>query len=145
MAIGRALPALAIPVATVLTSPYCRTRHTAFLIFSHDYARQVDSLSSACHGDAAFRNAQVTALERLITEMPRRNSNTALITHRCNIEAVAAVNIKTCTKPFGPADALVFKPDGAGRTEFSGCIPSSFWLAYAHLPPQPIDGNAAAP
>lgn len=134
--IARGRQALGIPFARVVTSPYCRARHTAYLIFAADYTRHDQALADAC-GLAPPTDAG-RLLRRLASDPPRTGTNTALVTHACNIVAAFGDSDLACARSPAAGDALVLAPQDDGTTRLVGCLAVGDWSRYANLPARPI-------
>ena len=128
-AVGQAARAMGIPIARVLTSPYCRTRHSAWLAFGADRARGSDNLQTACFAAAdAVRARREWLREKLLS--PPALGNLALVTHSCNIKSVARETLAWCgMRPtdFRQGDAIVFRPDGGNELNPVGCLRVNDW------------------
>lgn len=134
--IARGRQALGIPFARVVASPYCRARHTAYLIFAADYTRHDDALADSCGlappADAGRR------LRDLAAAPPRSDTNTALVTHACNVTAAFGRSDLPCARDPGAGDALVLAPEDDGRPDLVGCLTVGDWSRYAGMPARPI-------
>jgi phosphohistidine phosphatase SixA len=102
--IGKAIHDLAIPIGTVITSPYCRTKDTASLAFGH-YQVERD-LYFALNVDTAERDRLTHALSRMLATPPEAANNTVIIAHTANLRESTGF----WPKPEGVA--YVFKPMG---------------------------------
>lgn len=102
--VGARFKAENIPVARVLTSPWCRCRETAMLAFGR--AEDWEPLSSIFdfpHNEPDFTDR----VKKRIAGYARRNpgGNVVMVTHSVNIAAVAGVTLEE-------AEMLVMRPDG---------------------------------
>ena len=84
-AIGAAIRRLHIPVATVLASPFCRTRETAELVFGH-----ADTDARVRGGPAQTDDAQrYAALKSLLSTPLPAGANLAIVSHGNPFHALA--------------------------------------------------------
>lgn len=105
--IGEAIRELAIPIRTVITSPYCRTKDTASLAFGHYQVEQ--DLYFALNVDAVERVRLARALSHMLSTQPAAGSNTVIVAHTANLREATGF----WPKPEGVA--YVFKPTGTGQ------------------------------
>jgi phosphohistidine phosphatase SixA len=118
-AIGAAIRQLHIPVATVLASPFCRTRETAELIFGHA-SPDARVRGGPARTDDAQRYAALRAL--LSTPVPA-GSNTVIVSHGNPFHAVAG-------PPYlAEGEAAVVEPLGAGGFRIVARVPAEGWKA----------------
>lgn len=89
--LGTAVRALHIPVATVITSPFCRARDTGWLAFGR--AEAGADLAPPPAGSAGAATATGRFLARLGTPPPL-GTNTALVTHTETIATILGVQLK---------------------------------------------------
>ena len=128
-AVGQAARAMGIPVDLVLTSPYCRAKHSAWLAFGADRTRFSSDLQTACFaaaGQVRARRAWLRA--RLLS--PPKSGNIALATHSCNIKSAARDILRWCgmePTDFRQGDAIVFRPDGGVKLRPVGCLRVGDW------------------
>ena len=90
--IGRSFRRLGIPVGKLLASPYCRTRETARLAFGRPETSR-DLLSARFLTSPDARERQPGRLRRLLSERPRRGSNTVLVSHNFAIDDATGQSI----------------------------------------------------
>ena len=145
-AIGQAARAMGIPVDLVLTSPYCRAKHSAWLAFGADRTRFSSELQTACFaaaGQVRARRAWLRA--RLLS--PPKSGNIALSTHSCNIKSAARDILRWCgmePTDFRQGDAIVFRPDGGVKLRPVGCLRVGDWkkalLQFSARKPRRIQG-----
>jgi phosphohistidine phosphatase SixA len=119
--IGAAIAALNIPIGTVLSSPYCRTRETAMLAFGR--AETTPKL------DNAFINADrrpelQAALQQLVKETPKAGTNTVLVTHGDNMSRAMGVSV-------AEGEAVIVQPDGSGGFTIVTRVLSDQWKMLA--------------
>jgi virginiamycin B lyase len=129
-AIGRALRRLRIPVGTVLTSPYCRTRDTARLAFGR-LRTSTALLAPEFLDDRAARERQPARTQRLLASRPARGTNTVVVTHGFAISAAADVTV-------GEGETAIFAP-GHGRRGFQrvDTVTADEWTRLAASAPAP--------
>ena len=131
--IGKAVRAMDIPVGLVAASPLCRTRQTANLAFGPWMTVPEQGLYSVCEVKQADFNMRNAALQKMIATEPDTNTNSFLVTHSCNMKGVQKGLVSLCGKPLEQGDALVYRPDGSGGTDFVGCISMDDWNKAAKL------------
>ncbi len=117
--IGAALTALAIPIGTVLASPYCRTMETGRLIFG-----RVTPSAAVRGGPAQADNAQRYAELRLLLATPvAGGTNLAISSHGNPYAAVVG----------GPhlaeGEMAVLRPQGDGRFSVVARVRRGDWPA----------------
>jgi len=107
VAIGQAMRSLAVPVAAVLASPFCRTMETATLAFGT--AIPEPALSLPRHLDAASHAAMGAALLRLVAGHPPGSAgNLVLVGHSYHLINAGG------PRPEPQGAAAVLRPDGQG-------------------------------
>jgi broad specificity phosphatase PhoE len=111
--LGAAFRARAIPVAQVLSSPWCRCLETARLAFGT--AEVWEPLSSLFASRA--RQAEQTRAFRALAGEPRTDGNVILVTHGANIVTFVGVS---------PAqgEMVIVAPQGGGSFTLTGRIPA---------------------
>jgi phosphohistidine phosphatase SixA len=115
-AIGRDLRALGLRVGDVLTSPLCRARDTARLMFGRAEIER-DLVSPGVTGTIEDDDRRARALRRLAQTPPRSGTSIALVTHTGNIGA--ALGEATVAE----GELLVY---GEGA-ELVGRVPPELW------------------
>lgn len=120
---GRAIRDLGIPVGSVLTSGYCRTRETAELAFGRG---EVDDDLTGIPSEAApaRRERFAKALRQLLSEPPEDGTNTFIVGHITNFEAATGFEIEE-------GDSAIFEPLGDGRFRLAGTLPAVVWPQLA--------------
>lgn len=131
-AIGRAFRNRDIPIGRILASPFCRTRHTAYLAFGSDRVVNEYGLKSVCEVTAADLAERTAALRRLLATRPAPGTNTLLVSHNCNIRAVSDETWHACARAPGMGDAVVFRPEG-DRFAVAGCLPLDVLASWADM------------
>ena len=101
--LAAALRAHRVPVGEVLTSPWCRCRDTARLVFGQE-GRPQPALGNL-FGRRDAEAAQVEALRRLVRPPPA--GNTFMVTHGSTVYALTGVSP-------GTAEMVVLTPTEAG-------------------------------
>jgi phosphohistidine phosphatase SixA len=122
--IGRSFRRLGIPVGRVLASPFCRTRDTARLAFGR--VRPAGALLSAeFFADEGAVARQRNRFRDLLTEPPRGDTNTVLVSHNFAIDDATGVSL-------AEGEAVVLVP-GRGRRgfEIAGRIDAAEWSRLA--------------
>lgn len=103
-----------IPVARVLSSPWCRCLETARIAFGK--AEPNDALSNL-FGQSDQRERQLAAFRVLVSAVPQQG-NLILVTHGSTTAAFTGVSP-------GTAEAVIVTPEGGGRYRVAGRIPLS--------------------
>jgi phosphohistidine phosphatase SixA len=111
--IGAAFEARAIPVARVLSSPWCRCLETARLAFGS--AETWEPLSSL-FADRT-RQAEHTRAFRVLAGEKRAGGNTILVTHGANIVTFVGVSPAM-------AEMVIVTPRGNGNFTVAGRLPA---------------------
>jgi len=107
--IGEAFRLHRVPVARVLTSPWCRCVETASLAFG---AAEISPPLSNLFGRSEARSKAVEELTAMVAE-PRSGSNLVLITHGSTILALTRI-------PVNMGEIMVLTPQGQGRFALAG-------------------------
>jgi broad specificity phosphatase PhoE len=107
--IGAAFRLYRVPVARVLTSPWCRCVETASLAFG---AAELSPPLSNLFGRSEARTKAVEELTALVSK-PRSGSNLVLITHGSTILALTRI-------PVNMGEIMVLTPLGDGRFALAG-------------------------
>jgi Histidine phosphatase superfamily (branch 1) len=128
--LGTAVRALNIPIATVVTSPYCRARDTGWLAFSRAQAGQDLAPPPAAAAEAATANS---SLRSRLTISPPPGSNTALVTHPETIAAALGVQLQ-------PGEILAYQ----ARPNQPPLLAKRFSIATLVLLAQTAPGGSAA-
>jgi len=108
--LGAALRAHKVPVARVLSSPWCRCTETARIVF--DSAPVVDDALSNLFDDSSNRQAQVAAFRKLVASAPKEG-NLFLVTHGSTTSAFTGINQ-------GTAEMVIVTPEGGERYRVVG-------------------------
>lgn len=136
VAIGLAFRALAIPVADVITSPYCRCIETGKLAFGK--AQISKDLAFSVGEDKNIAEQLAKALKAMLGTKPAGQTNTVLISHSGNLQDAAGL----FPKPEGVT--MVFKPLGNNAFEFIRRIEAQEWMRLAETAGAPIDSAKLA-
>jgi broad specificity phosphatase PhoE len=107
--LGEAFRARRIPIARVLSSPWCRCVETATLAFG---AAEVWAPLGNLYGRPERRADQVRDMRALVGE-PRSGANLVLVSHGSTIHALTGVSPDT-------AEAVVVTPRGNGAFAVAG-------------------------
>ncbi|HKE98904.1 MAG TPA: histidine phosphatase family protein [Actinomycetes bacterium] len=129
--IGAAVRRLAVPVDSVLASPLCRTRDTAWLAF--DRVQGSTALAPPDGRDAAARGRAGARLRALAGRSPHPGFNTVLVTHEATVMAAFGITP-------GDGETLVYRPIPGRRPRLVGRILADGWTRLAGR-----DGTAAGP
>jgi phosphohistidine phosphatase SixA len=115
-AIGAAIRSLGIPIGTVLTSPFCRTRETAQLIFGRA------TISTAVRGGPASADGgRYDELKALLARRVTGNVNLAIASHGNPFAAIAG------TPYLAEGEAAVIEPLGGGGFRVVARIRKDQW------------------
>jgi len=109
--VGEAFRARKIPVARVLSSPWCRCVETARLAFG---GSETWTPLSNLFGRSENREEQVRQMRGRVSEAPQ-GGNLVLVTHGSTIAALTGINPDT-------AEMVVVTPQGGGRFAVAGRI-----------------------
>lgn len=114
---------------TVLSSPDCRSRHTAFLAIGADWVGYREGLASDCASanPAAFE----AALTELMAAVPA-GRNRLVFAQACALRGLDRWQQNACPRSLQPGDALVMQPSGSGR--LLGCLDRRYWVDSAARP-----------
>jgi phosphohistidine phosphatase SixA len=125
--IGEAYRAFGIPIAKVLSSPFCRCVDTASLAFG-DYEVNEDLAHIAYSEDkeGRKRTAYLRAkTKEFLSTVPPPGTNIVLVGHSPNLIPIVDI------RPLPEGNTVVFKPDGKGSFELAGMIfPNSLARIY---------------
>jgi broad specificity phosphatase PhoE len=116
--IGDAFRRLSIPIDTVYSSEYCRTRDTAELAFGA-YEDEPVLTGFPERSDPTFAQ-RVRQTEELLARAPGPGQNTVLVAHVKNLEEVAGRTIDE-------GELAVFEPLGGTSYRYRGQIPATLW------------------
>jgi phosphohistidine phosphatase SixA len=125
--IGEAYRALEIPIAEVLTSPFCRCVDTAALAFGdYEVNRDLAHIAYAEDKEGRKRTAYLRGKTReFLSAVPPPGKNTVLVGHSPNL--IPIIDIRSLPE----GNTVVFKPDGKGSFEIVGMIlPNSLARIY---------------
>lgn len=121
--IGAAIKALEIPVGSVTTSPFCRTKDTAQLVFGR-YTVDND-LYFVISTDARETKRLTDSLRRMLSTPPAQGTNSVLVAHSANLREAAGI----FAQPEGVA--YVFRPLANGQYEMLATILPDEWSKAA--------------
>jgi broad specificity phosphatase PhoE len=110
---GRTIGALRIPIGTVLSSRYYRTRETATLAFGQ--VEETDSLQQP---------TTLEAFQRLLGRAPRSGTNTVLVSHQAFIRRAAP---ESTHGTIGEGNCVVVRPGGGTRFEVLANLTAEGW------------------
>ena len=119
--IGKAMQALGIAVAEVLTSPYCRCIETAKLAFGK-FTVSADLVWTLGQPEAETRRL-AEALRQFLKTRPPKGENTVLVSHTANLKEAIGV----WPEPEGAV--YVFQPREDGAVSHLGNIAPEEWTA----------------
>jgi len=103
--VGARLKAERVPIAQVLTSPWCRCRETAMLAFGK--AEDWEALSSTFAMPERETDFSERVRKRIGNYSTRKamQGNVVMVTHNVNIAALTKLSV-------APAEIVVVRPDG---------------------------------
>jgi len=116
--IGLVIKQLGIPIAKVITSPYCRAKDTAMLMFKH--AEVDNNLQFSISKNAAESKKLGAYLKQVMTAAKPASTNHVFVGHTSNLRDGLGV----WPKPEGVM--VVFKPTQEGL-KFKGMIKPADW------------------
>ncbi len=117
--IGAAIKRLGIPIADVVSSPFCRCRDTAELMFGR--YRVNENLYFAIAVDKQRRAQQTEYLRKWLSTPPQAGMNNVIVSHTGNLRAAAGI----WPKPEGAA--WIIEPKGNDQFEALGMLDPSYW------------------
>jgi phosphohistidine phosphatase SixA len=123
--IGKAFRALAIPVGTVTTSPFCRCKDTALLAFGRFSVSR--DLYFALGTDAAETGRFAQSLRGMLSTPPAKQTNAVIVSHTANLREAAGL----WPKPEGVA--YIFRPLPEGKFEAIATVLAEDWGRVAKL------------
>jgi phosphohistidine phosphatase SixA len=123
--IGKAFQALKIPVGSVTTSPFCRTKDTAELAFGRFTVS--NDLYFSIGTDAGETKRFAESLRRMLSTPPAKATNAVIVSHTANLREAAGI----WPKPEGVA--YVFRPLPGGKFKAIAMILPEDWGNVAKL------------
>ena len=123
MVIGSGFKSKKIPIGKIISSPWCRARHTAQLAFGR--AKINADLGFSITMSIEDLKHRSDALNNLLAETPAAGTNTVLISHSSNLKEASGI----WPRPEGAV--LIFRPEisnGKGYV-YVGLIKPEYWLA----------------
>jgi phosphohistidine phosphatase SixA len=108
--LGAALRARKVPVARVLSSPWCRCVETARIAFGVEPA--IDDTLDNLFDNSANRGKQIAQFRKLVANAPRQG-NLFLVTHGSTTAAFTGINQ-------GTAEMVIVTPEGGDRFRVAG-------------------------
>ena len=108
--LGAALRAHKVPVARVVSSPWCRCVETARLAFGTEPA--IDDALSNLFDNSANREKQIAQFKKLVADAPKQG-NLFLVTHGSTTAAFTGINQ-------GTAEMVIVTPEGGERYRVAG-------------------------
>jgi phosphohistidine phosphatase SixA len=119
-AIGDAMRALGLPLATPLSSRYCRTLETARLLGLGEPAVDDSLTGFNIAPDRVERKRRNEGLRALLSAPPPQGQNLLLVSHQYNLGDVTGLESKE-------GDALVFQPGGPAGFRLVARISAGGW------------------
>ena len=123
--IGRAFQALAIPVGTVTTSPFCRCKDTAQLAFGRFTVS--DDLYYSIGTDISDTRRFARSLRRRLSTVPATRTNAVIVSHTANLREATGI------WPDREGVAYVFRPSSEGVFEAIAKVIPDDWGNLARL------------
>lgn len=133
VAIGLAFRAMAIPVADIFASPYCRCIETGKLAFGKVQISK--DLAFSVGEDKKDAEQLAKALKMMLGTKPAGQANTVLISHSGNLQDAANI----FPKPEGVT--MIFKPQGNNAFELVQRVEAQQWVNLAEKAGAPIDAG----
>ncbi len=132
--VGAAMAARGIKVSEVVASPYCRTRESAELAFGVERVKLDPLVGTVCEASGAAFDRHTARLRELLSEVPPAGGVRVVVSHNCNIRALASMLSERCAREPQMGDAVVFRPASPAGSgfEFVECLPLArmrTWLA----------------
>ena len=110
--LGAAFRAHGVPIARVLSSPWCRCLDTARIAFG---GASVHTALGNLFDRGENRERQIAAFREIVAAAPKQG-NLILITHGSTTAAFTGINQAT-------AEAVVVTPEGGGKYRVAGRLP----------------------
>jgi phosphohistidine phosphatase SixA len=104
-----------VPVARVVSSPWCRCIETARIAFGSEPA--LDDALSNLFGDASNRDMQIAGFRKLVANAPKQG-NLFRVTHGSTTAAFTGINQ-------GTAQMVIVTPEGGERYRVAGRLAAS--------------------
>jgi len=133
VAIGLAFRAMAVPVADIIASPYCRCIETGKLAFGKVQISK--DLAFSVGEDKKDAEQLAKALKAMLGTKPAGQTNTVLISHSGNLQDAA----NKFPKPEGVT--MIFKPQGNNAFELVQRVEAQQWVQLAEKAGTPIDAG----
>lgn len=108
--IGQAFRSRGVPVAQVLSSPWCRCTETARLAFGVD--PEISTALNNLFGRSDPQGRQVARFRTLVSRKPA-SGNTLMVSHGSTIRALTGVSP-------APAEMVIVTPQGGGKFAVAG-------------------------
>lgn len=121
--VGENFKNFSIPVGNVLSSQFCRCKDTARIAFGR--AEVNDKLNSVLGMDGDELRSRLEFLRQMLATPPDAGTNVVLVSHRGNIRKAMSGTALIW------GEVKVYRPDGAGGTEFIGRIRVDEWATLA--------------
>lgn len=134
-AIGAAFHRLALPVARVLASPYCRALETAQLAFGGAEVRHELRLWQGKLPDE-MKNTLPEQAKRLLAEAPPSGANTVVVAH--NYKDLLGFDLQQ-------GEAAVLRPDGTGGFVALARVLPAEWTAHLVAAPELLVASFSLP
>lgn len=122
-AIGLAFRLMRLPVAEVLSSPYCRCKDTAKFAFG-EYKVNQDLMFNIASGEEETARLR-DELRLLLAKPPVPGKNTVIISHTANLKEAADI------WPSPEGLAVIFRPVSADHIQFIAKVSPEEWPGLA--------------
>lgn len=119
-ALGEAFKAMKVPVAEVLTSPYCRCKETAELAFGKF------TIDTRCMGED---QASIDARATLLGAKPPAGQNVVIVTHQNSMGKSTGTDVPY----YNEGGALLIVPKGGTEFEMGHTIVFEDWARLAQV------------
>lgn len=121
--IGKAIHVMNIPIGKVWSSPFCRCKDTANLIFGHF---EIDkTLYFALKLSDEERKRQAETMRKMLATIPAAGTNTVIVSHSANLREATGI----WPKPEGTA--YIFRPSAGSSSEAVAKILPNEWSQFA--------------
>jgi len=125
--IGEAYRALGIPVAEVISSPFCRCRDTADLAFkTYTINEDIQHIPYSRNKEGRKKMQYLwDRLDEMLAQITPPGQNIVLVGHSPNL--IRRIDIRALPE----GNSVIFKPDGKGSSELIGMIlPEELFRLY---------------
>jgi len=126
LSIGESIRTLNIPIGKVISSPFCRCKHTAELAFTKTEISYDLRFGLGTNKQETTLLAQ--ALKRMLATPPENKTNTVLVSHTANLKEATGI----WPEPEGAA--YIFRPLPNNDFQYLGKLNPETWQRLASAP-----------